>query len=218
MNDKISESPLQANDNIYTSYILRRCIAKIVDIFLAGGCCTILTYLCIYIISSFIKNSSLKLDLLFYDRQYEDVVIGFLEGAFVSTFALPMISAMVIICYEAVFTGIFGTTIGKYFFGIKVLDADTQKVIGFQKGFKRAVYFIIFGTWCLHIFIPILSPIPMLISFFKLLKRKEARWDKDLNLVVIYQKPKKLMLTLLSILTISYLLIGIAMIIASQAG
>ena len=102
-----------------------------------------------------------------------------------------------------------GTSIGKNIFGIRIVD-DNKKLIGFAKGFKRTILTLFFSTWfigfilliigfffpdyCQHHFLKLLLTviiihiIPLLDSYFYYKSHSKTRWDKKLNINVIFKK------------------------------
>jgi hypothetical protein len=81
-----------------------------------------------------------------------------------------------------IFTGCIGSTIGKWIFGIKILDKDL-KPIGIRLAFKREMLVLVRG---LGLYIPIITIFTMIAGYRILERDKITSWDKELRLNVLY--------------------------------
>jgi len=84
---------------------------------------------------------------------------------------------------NAAFIGFTGSSIGKWCFGVKVVD-QADRAIGYPKALKRELLVWLYG---LGLGIPILSFIAMLLQKSQLEKNKVTQWDEDLDLKIIYR-------------------------------
>lgn len=83
------------------------------------------------------------------------------------------------ILYEAIFLTLFGTTIGKALFGMRVQNKDGSK-LHFKTAFRRSVSVYAKGLWFLIGF-PGLSIWPLLQSYNFTRNAHETPWDQDCN-------------------------------------
>lgn len=110
--------------------------------------------------------------------------------------------------YYPLLIGLYGTTLGKLIFGIKLIDSATKKSMGIVKSFFR--YFLRLIALCWGLLIPLtlyivktaqgykfsiiflLSNffifIPYMQSYFYYKKHSKTIWDKKLNIDVIFKK------------------------------
>lgn len=94
-----------------------------------------------------------------------------------------MATSFIAILPNAVLLGLTGTTLGKWFFGIKVLNADDTPV-GFLPALEREFRVWIFGF---GLGIPLVNIITMSRSYDKLKKNGITRWDEALHAKVTYR-------------------------------
>jgi uncharacterized RDD family membrane protein YckC len=84
----------------------------------------------------------------------------------------------------AAFIGFTGTSIGKWFFGIRVLDKN-NKPLGYKKAFKREMM-----VWArgLALGIPNIALFTNYSAYEKLLKDGNTTWDEELGCQVLYRR------------------------------
>lgn len=126
-------------------------------------------------------------------------MIGFVLAAidpnlavqFTSIFDIPggrildmILTQIFAIIPNALLIGFTGGNLGKWLFGICVLD-EANRPIGVARAFKREVRVFVFG---LGLAIPIISLITLIMSFQTLRKDGKASWDKDMGLTVVQRK------------------------------
>lgn len=85
---------------------------------------------------------------------------------------------------NALLIGFTGGNLGKWLFGICVLDEDGRP-IGVARAFKREIKVYVFG---LGLAIPIVSLITLIVSFQTVRKEGIASWDRDMGLTVVHRK------------------------------
>lgn len=92
-------------------------------------------------------------------------------------------TVFVAIFVNAALIGFTGGSIGKWFFGIKVLGADNRP-IQYARAIKRE-----FSIWLrgLGLGIPIVSLFTLIFSYGELRKQGATNWDKDMGLKVLYR-------------------------------
>lgn len=119
---------------------------------------------------------------------------------------------MISTLYYTLLIGIYGTCIGKWFLGIKIVDSKTQKPIGILKGLKRYLILYFYTTWCIgliwivfnyffnktnanifvftmsNIIISVVPYIPLILSYFYYKKHGRTKWDDMLNIDVLYKR------------------------------
>ncbi|MCZ4279875.1 RDD family protein [Kiloniella laminariae] len=101
---------------------------------------------------------------------------GFLIDGFLTVFFSLFLSALMI--------GVTGGTIGKWIFGIRVLDRN-YKTIGIITAFRRELFLWLNG---LALGIPLVMFITQATSYFTLQSAKRTSWDQALDLVPV-QRP-----------------------------
>jgi len=85
---------------------------------------------------------------------------------------------------NAAFIGFTGGSVGKWFFGIKVVD-QAERQIGYSLALKREFLVWMYG---LGFGIPLVSFFTALHQKSQLEKNRISSWDKDLNLRVVYRE------------------------------
>ena len=159
---------------------------------------------------------------------------NFLVSIIEQNFGFRLSIFMLGILYSSLFIGLLGTTPGKFLFGIKIIDNNNQKPIGFLKGLKRCILCVFFATWLLPTLLAILIPysfnctyiifsfllfqilplVPLLISYFYYKKNGKTKWDVILNTNVIYIKKKRnilvrVIIKCLIVFTVVLILLGL---------
>ncbi len=99
-------------------------------------------------------------------------------------FADIFLTCLIVPFANAAFIGFTGSSIGKWFFGVRVLNAS-DRVIGYKLALKREFLVWQYGLGC---GVPLLNIIAALHQRDKLDKNKITSWDKDLNLKIVYRK------------------------------
>ncbi len=94
-----------------------------------------------------------------------------------------MITFFIVMFLNAAFLGFTGGSIGKFFFGIKILDQHNRP-IGYQAALKRELFVWFKG---LGFGIPLVSLITMIASYSTLTNKGQTSWDEDMQLRVIYR-------------------------------
>lgn len=84
---------------------------------------------------------------------------------------------------NAAFIGFTGSSLGKWFFGVKIVDSS-NRAIGYSLALKREFLVWLYG---LGLGIPIVSFLTSLKQKSQLEKDGITQWDKDLDLKVIYR-------------------------------
>ena len=105
--------------------------------------------------------------------------IGDPKNKFIDIF----LTCLIVPFANAAFIGFTGSSIGKWFFGVKIID-QTGKQIGYSLALKREFLVWIHG---LGLGIPLISFFTALHQKSQLEKNKITSWDKDLNLRVVYR-------------------------------
>jgi len=85
---------------------------------------------------------------------------------------------------NAAFIGFTGSSLGKWFFGVKVID-HSGRAIGYTLALKREFLVWLYG---IGLGIPLVSFCTALHQKSQLEKDKTTSWDRDLNLQVVYRK------------------------------
>lgn len=94
-----------------------------------------------------------------------------------------VLTTIISVLINAVQIGLVGSSIGKWFFGVKVLNSE-HKPMGFKLAFKRELMVLYRG---LGFNIPIILAITKLISYVKLRQNGITSWDRDLHCIVLHK-------------------------------
>ena len=86
--------------------------------------------------------------------------------------------------FNSIFIGFTGSSLGKWFFGVRVLD-QFGRCIGYRLALKREFLVWLYG---LGIGIPLVMIFTLLRQKSNLEKNKILSWDKSLNLQIKYRK------------------------------
>ena len=105
-----------------------------------------------------------------------EMFLNSLPGIVIDTVITAFIAALL----TAIIFGITGSTIGKWIFGIKIRDADNNK-LNMKTTFKREIDIYIGG---LALCIPIVSFFALLAAHSRLTKKGKTCWDEDGNFTV----------------------------------
>ena len=99
----------------------------------------------------------------------------------------PVFLIFIWIFVEAGFLSIFGTTPGKWLLRTRVVNIFRNKP-GFLSAFRRSL-----SVWCngMGVGIPFITPITMVISYYKLKKEGHTVWDRDSGFFVVHRKISK---------------------------
>lgn len=84
----------------------------------------------------------------------------------------------------------FGTTFGKWLFGIRILDENGRK-LSMQEAFRRTFRVFCFGF---AFFIPVYEIVRLILSFRACRRNDTLRWDEDLS-ECLYTEPGNLRMT-----------------------
>ncbi len=95
-----------------------------------------------------------------------------------------VIATILAVIPNAILIGLTGGNLGKWLFGICVLD-EADRPIGVIRSFKREGRVLLFG---LAFGIPFLSLISMIISYQKLKQDRSTSWDEALAVKVVHRK------------------------------
>lgn len=145
----------------------RRWAARLLDIYLNGSVVMFLFGILFYIISPYAANDFFNF-LSSPGGRVFDIIL--------TNFASLILGSIMI--------GLFGSTIGKLIFGIKVVDEKGNK-IGIASGWKRELSVWVKG---MAIGIPFVSLFTMWSQKNKLEDEGATSWDKN-RCVIIYRKP-----------------------------
>ncbi|MBC6414894.1 MAG: trypsin-like peptidase domain-containing protein [Bdellovibrionales bacterium] len=123
----------------------------------------------------------------FFARHGDWLITLFIFYFFLEIFKLLNIgfsvffSILLSISYEIVTISLYGSTLCKHLFGIKILNKDGSK-LKMKQSLKRWFLVHLKG---IAFYIPILSFITSLVAFFRLRKRGFTSWDEDLNIDIL---------------------------------
>jgi uncharacterized RDD family membrane protein YckC len=95
----------------------------------------------------------------------------------------PMVGLLFAIPMTALFIGLTGTSIGKWIFGIKVLNFEGAP-IGIGQAFMRELYVFLRG---LALGLPFFSLIALFLAYRRLANERITSWDQDLNTRVVHR-------------------------------
>ncbi len=129
------------------------------------------------------------LDLLIYDylfKCFSMVVLGYdsFSGEDEVFYIIMLYVVMVLI--EPLLLAKFGTTFGKFIFGIYIRDLD-EKLMTYSSAFKRTYTLIVMG---LGLGIPVISLMTLIKSYSKYRKNEYLAWEDNSN---IYLKDTKVL-------------------------
>ncbi|MFD2205633.1 RDD family protein [Kiloniella antarctica] len=137
-----------------------------------------------------------------------DFFYGFLDQSshleFATALFLGQISLIaLVLTLNTICMAIAGNTVGKFLFGIKVLD-HKYKALNLSIAFKREWLILLKG---LAFGIPIISLITQIYGYLDLTMQQTTYWDQHLNTVVVHRKSntKQLILCLFGITVYFYL-------------
>lgn len=102
-------------------------------------------------------------------------------GIIVAEFFLAFILAMI---PNAILIGLTGGNLGKWLFGVRVLD-DTDRPMGLARAFKREARVFFYG---LGLGMPVISLITMFIAYQKLKEDGGTSWDQAAGLKVVQRR------------------------------
>ncbi|QIG47232.1 RDD family protein [Nordella sp. HKS 07] len=121
--------------------------------------------------------------LTFLDPQIIERITGALTqpGSIAARFFLAFVLALI---PNALLIGLTGGTLGKWLFGVRVLD-ETDRPIGVTRSFKREARVFCQG---LGLGIPIVSLITLFIAYRKLKMSGATGWDQALHLKVVQRR------------------------------
>lgn len=97
---------------------------------------------------------------------------------------IPVLFFSSVAIINTVLTGIFGTTIGKYLLGIKVLSKDGLR-LSMNQTAKRETLVYVKGF---ALGLPVLSLITQMYGYFDLTMDKTTSWDKSLNTTIAHRE------------------------------
>jgi uncharacterized RDD family membrane protein YckC len=109
---------------------------------------------------------------------------------------------------NAVAIGLSGGSVGKWFFGIRVLDAAGQ-TIGIGRALRRESSVWVRG---LGFGIPIITLITLIVAFKHLTKSGTTSWDQETGMVIVHRShgPRQIFLSVLGIASVIALFAGLA--------
>jgi hypothetical protein len=127
----------------------------------------------------------------FFARQFDILVIALILGILIevtapnsvfssiiqNNFGAQILSCVALVPVEVTFIGVFGTTIGKALYAIRIERNDAAP-LNFSESFSRALSVYVRGL-CLGI--PLLSLFTAYSSYEELKKTGSTRWDKKLK-------------------------------------
>lgn len=136
-----------------------------------------------YLLWMMVMMLLIGIGLAFLDQQMLGRFIDFLEQpvGIVVQFILAFILAMI---PNAILIGLTGGNLGKWLFGICVLD-ETERPMGISRALKREIRIFFYG---LGLGIPIVTLITMFIAYQKLKEDGSTSWDQALGLRVVQRK------------------------------
>lgn len=94
-----------------------------------------------------------------------------------------MLTTFVATFLTAAFIGFTGSSIGKFFFGLRVMDKDNRP-LGYKTAFKREMMVWVRG---LGLGVPIIMLFTAYSAYKKLLKDGNTTWDQELGCQVVYR-------------------------------
>ncbi len=119
-----------------------------------------------------------------------------------------IITAFVATFLTAAFIGFTGSSIGKWFFGIRVIDKQ-NKPIGYKLAWRREIAVWVKG---LGLGIPVVMLFTASSAYKHLSKEGKTAWDEELDLLVVYcdNGPKQIILNIIgfAVLVAIYKIIG----------
>lgn len=172
----------------------RRWAARLLDIYLNGSVMMFIFGTLFYIISPYAANDFFNL-ISSPGGRILDIIL--------TSFASLILGAFMI--------GIFGTTIGKLIFGIKIVDGKGKK-IGITSGWKRELSVWVTG---MAIGIPLISLFTMWSQKNKLEDEGSTSWDAN-RYVIVYRKSGLSQSVLNFIGILMYFMIAIGMQLLSE--
>ena len=145
----------------------RRYFARLLDTYISGG----IIFICLGLIMYLISPS--------FNERFFSAFNG-LDGQFFDV----IVSAFLAMFLNAAFIGFTGGSLGKWFFGIRVVNIKRQR-IGYMLALRREIAVFVRG---LGMAIPFVSLFTLLSAQKHLLKEGNTTWDEELNLNVIYHE------------------------------
>ncbi len=150
------------------------------------------------------------------DRQFFRFILAFLINLFTHSkihFLNPIdfvITLFIWLFVEAALLASWGTTPGKWLFGIKVRDQKGNLLL-FNKALQRS-----FLVWLkgMALGLPIIKLITNVIAYGKLMKLGKTTWDESCQTNILHQKLGLLRITLIGFLVLIFLLILVIGVIA----
>ncbi len=85
---------------------------------------------------------------------------------------------------NAVFIGFTGTSLGKWLFGVRVLDAN-GRVLGFGTALRRELRVLFYGQAGA---LPLLSTVASIVAFTTLQRNGSTSWDREMKLQVVHRR------------------------------
>tara|TARA_R100000789_G_scaffold42444_1_gene44022 strand:+ start:28 stop:762 length:735 start_codon:yes stop_codon:yes gene_type:complete len=124
----------------------------------------------------------------YYARVIDSLFLGLMAGVIFmwlrvsspDSILLYILAWPIIVVYETIVIGIFGTTVGKKIMGVRVCDGYGNPV-GIDRSLKRSLSVWVSGFW---LGIPIICIYPMDKAEGHINKYKISKWDKKLGLHV----------------------------------
>lgn len=177
------ESEIQSSDNVKatpieylelaqkedgTPFIWRRFWARVIDF----SCISVLSDFSILLIMAFVISAFPSVE-----EKIGSIVSANPASYFFMILGGFILSILILIIYEALFLTLFGTTIGKALFGMRVKNKDGSK-LNFGTAFSRSSHAYASGLWFLLGF-PALSIWPLLRSLSFIRQNHETVWDKS---------------------------------------
>jgi hypothetical protein len=175
-----------------TPHPWRRYFARMFDTTVAGAVMSLVLGIVLFVINQNIYLSFIKFVAEPGNQYFNAILVCALS-------VLPL----------AICTGLTGTTLGKWIFGIAINRPDGQ-VIGFQLALWREMMVWLRG---LGLGIPIIYLFTLVTGYQTLKKNGQTSWDAELGLVA-NQRPESLKQTALNIAGVLIWLVTLAVIVA----
>jgi uncharacterized RDD family membrane protein YckC len=118
---------------------------------------------------------SIGYQIIIYIGNADYKLYGYLE----MTIGLYFLTALI----NTVVMSVTGTTLGKWVFGIRVLDSNLRS-LSFNDLLKRELYVFVNGVGC---GVPLINLACMLNWYVKLKNKSQTSWDEDLNIKLLYR-------------------------------
>lgn len=167
----VNDDKRNINKYLLHQYAWRRYLARLTDLVIYPT----LLIVALIIIGSQLLPEAVVNELTFFLEKPE--VLKELENKF-SLFNL-LFHLFVIIFILPLNYHCFSTTIGKKLFGIKILDSN-ENPLKFKQACNREVLVLFKGT--------LFYPISSIYQYIQFVKNETVSWDKNLKLIIVYNK------------------------------